>query len=156
MAKLVAEGDPAPDFSLPSDDGREISLKGLRGKQVVLFFYPKADTPGCTLESIEFSKLRSAFAKAGTEVIGASADPVKKQCKFRDKFELSIPLLSDESHAMLKAYGVWVEKSMYGKKYMGIERSTFLVDKKGRLKQVWRKVKPEDHAAEVLTAARSS
>jgi len=156
MAKMLVEGDPAPDFSLSSSEGGEIGLKDYRGKKVVLFFYPKADTPGCTLESIAFSKLKADFAKTGTDVLGASADPVKKQCKFRDKFDLAVPLLSDESHDMLKAYNVWVEKSMYGKKYMGIERATFLIDEKGRLAYVWRKVKPEGHAEEVLLAARSS
>jgi peroxiredoxin Q/BCP len=152
---MLEQGDLAPDFSLPSTKDEEIALKDYRGKNLVFFFYPKADTPGCTLESIEFSKLKAAFAKAGTQVLGISADPVKKQCKFRDKYELDIPLLSDESHKMLKAYGVWVEKSMYGKAYMGIERSTFLIDAKGRIAQIWRKVKPEGHAQEVLTAARS-
>ena len=156
MAKIIMQGDPAPDFLLPDEEGNEISLKSLRGMKTVLFFYPQADTPGCTLESIEFSKLNASFEKAETQVIGVSADSVKDQCKFRDKYGLSVPLLSDEALGMLKTYGVWVEKNMYGKKYMGIERSTFLIDFEGRIERVWRKVKAEGHAAEVLVAARSS
>ncbi|MES2906305.1 MAG: thioredoxin-dependent thiol peroxidase [Pseudomonadota bacterium] len=155
MSKTLSEGDAAPDFTLPASGGMEIRLKDLKGKKVVLFFYPKADTPGCTQESIEFSRLKGDFAKAGTEVLGASSDPVKAQDKFTDKYELCTPLLSDEQHGMLEDYGVWGEKSMYGKTFMGIERSTFLIDENGRLARIWRKVKVEGHAAEVLEAARS-
>lgn len=154
MTTLEA-GHPAPDFSLPGDGGSTISLKGLAGRKAVLYFYPKDDTSGCTLEAKEFSALKPDFEKAGAMVIGVSADSVKSHDKFKAKHDLTIALASDESHTMLEAYGVWVEKSMYGKTYMGIERATFLIGKDGKVARVWRKVKVPGHAKEVLQAARA-
>lgn len=156
MADPLAVGDPAPDFSVPADDGGRLDLKDFRGRKLVLFFYPKADTPGCTIESRAFSALAADFAKAGAAVLGASADPVKAQEKFKKKYGLDLPLAADEDHAMLSAYGVWMQKSMFGHKYMGIERSTFLIDAKGRIARIWRKVKVPGHADEVLQAVRSA
>jgi thioredoxin-dependent peroxiredoxin len=147
-------GDMAPDFSLPRSGGGRQSLKDLRGRKVVLYFYPKADTPGCTQEAMAFSALKARFDAAGTEVIGISADPVKAQDRFTAKRKLTTPLLSDESHEVLEAYGVWGEKTMFGRRYMGILRTTLLIDPKGRVAQVWEKVKVEGHAEEVLRAAR--
>jgi len=155
MAGLLRIGDKAPDFTLVRDGGGEITLKSFKGKKITLYFYPKADTPGCTKEAIAFNRMKRAFEKTGTAILGVSADPVKAQDKFRDKYSLSFPLLSDENHKMLKAYGVWVEKSMYGKKYMGIERVTYLIDAKGKIAQVWPKVKVDGHAEEVLEAAKA-
>ena len=146
-------GQPAPDFSLPTADGGTISLADLRGKQVVVFFYPKADTPGCTKESQGFTAAADAFAAADTTVIGISKDPVAKLVKFRDKYDLSVVLASDEAGGVVEAYGSWVEKSMYGKTYMGIDRSTFLIAPDGTLKQAWRKVKVPGHVDAVLKAA---
>jgi peroxiredoxin Q/BCP len=148
-------GQAAPDFSLPGDGGATLSLKGLAGRKAVIYFYPKDDTSGCTLEAKDFSALKKDFDKAGTVVIGVSADSVKSHEKFKTKHDLAIALASDESHAMLEAYGVWVEKSMYGKKYMGIERATFLIDGKGKVARVWRKVKVPGHAKDVLEAAKA-
>lgn len=148
------EGDAAPQFDLPGAGGETISLAALKGKKVVLYFYPKDDTSGCTKEAIEFNGLRDKFAKAKTVVIGMSPDSVKSHDKFRDKYELAFPLASDESKDVLSAYGVWVEKSMYGRKYMGVERSTFLIDADGKIARVWRKVKVPGHAEEVLEAAK--
>src|SRR5207244_11717376 len=145
----------APVFTLPRDGGGSVSLADFAGQKLVLYFYPRADTPGCTREAIAFSTLRDAFAKAGTAVLGVSADPVKAQDAFKAKHRLSIPLASDETQKMLKAYGVWGEKSMYGKTFMGITRTTFLIGKDGRIAQVWRKVKVDGHADEVLVAARA-
>jgi thioredoxin-dependent peroxiredoxin len=147
-------GDPAPDFTLPRSGGGQQSLKELRGRKVVLYFYPKADTPGCTQEAMAFGALKAKFAAAGTEVIGISADPVKAQDRFTAKRKLTTPLLSDETHAVLEAYGVWGEKTMFGRRYMGILRTTFLIDGRGRIARVWEKVKVEGHAEEVLRAAR--
>jgi thioredoxin-dependent peroxiredoxin len=154
MAKSLQPGDSAPDFTLPGDGGSTISLAGLRGKKIVLYFYPKDDTSGCTLEAKNFNDSKAAFAKAGTEIIGVSADSVASHDKFKKKYGLDFALASDESKAMLEAYGVWVEKSMYGKKYMGIERSTFLIGADGKIKQVWSKVKVPGHVDEVLKAAK--
>ena len=154
MAALKV-GDTAPAFTLASTDGSTVSLKELKGKKVVLYFYPKDDTSGCTQEAIDFNGLRQEFEKAGTAILGVSPDPVKKHDKFKAKYELEFPLLSDEQKHMLEAYGVWVEKSMYGRKYMGVERSTYLIDAKGRIAQVWRKVKVPGHAEVVLAAARA-
>ena len=154
MTALLAIGDIAPDFTLPGDNAASVSLSALRGKQVVLYFYPKDDTSGCTKEAIEFNGLRQAFDAANTVIIGLSPDSVKSHDKFKSKYELAFPLASDESKATLEAYGVWVEKSMYGKKYMGVERTTVLVDAAGAIKTIWRKVKVEGHAAEVLKAAQ--
>jgi peroxiredoxin Q/BCP len=151
----LAVGTSAPDFTLPKDGGGSVSLLGLRGKKVVIYFYPKADTPGCTIESKDFSSMRSAFEKVDTEIVGVSADPVKAQDKFKAKHDLTVTLASDETRTMLERYGVWVEKSMYGKKYMGIERTTVLVDREGNVARIWPKVKIEGHTAEVLEAAEA-
>jgi peroxiredoxin Q/BCP len=155
MKGMAAVGAPAPDFLLPSADGSEISLKALRGRKVVLFFYPKADTPGCTREAMDFNRLRPDFEKAGTVVLGISADPVKANDKFRAKYGLSLPLASDTSHAMLEAYGVWGRKSLWGRKYMGINRTTVLIGRDGRVEKVWPNVRVAGHAEEVLAAARA-
>jgi len=148
-------GDKAPNFKLQRDDGNTVSLADFKGRKLVLYFYPRADTPGCTKEAIDFSKLRAAFAKAGADVVGVSADPVKAQDAFKKKHKLSIALLSDETHAMLEAYRVWGKKSMYGKTFMGINRITYLIDPDGRIAQVWPKVKVDGHAAEVLAAVKA-
>jgi thioredoxin-dependent peroxiredoxin len=155
MAAKPTEGGPAPDFRLPRDDGGEASLADFAGRKLVLFFYPKADTPGCTREAQAFSALKPEFAAVGADILGVSADPVKKQNAFKTKHGLAIPLASDETHAMLEAYGVWGEKSMYGKTYMGIARATFLIGADGRVVRIWPKVKVEGHAAEVLAAAKA-
>jgi peroxiredoxin Q/BCP len=148
-------GSPAPAFTLPATDGQEISLDNLRGRKVVLYFYPKDDTSGCTREAQDFQALRQDFAAAETEIIGVSPDSLKSHDKFRAKYGLAFTLASDEAKAMLEAYGVWVEKSMYGRKYMGVERTTVLIDREGRIARVWSKVKVADHAGEVLEAART-
>lgn len=150
-----AIGEPAPDFSLPRNGGGRIALSDLRGRNVVLYFYPKANTPGCTQEAIAFSRLQARFADADTEVIGVSADPVKAQDRFTAKHGLSTPLLSDETRTMLEAYGVWGEKTLFGRRYMGILRTTVLIDRDGRIARVWPKVTVEGHAEEVLEAARA-
>jgi len=155
MGTPLGVGDKAPNFKLPRDDGDTVSLGNFKGRKLVLYFYPRADTPGCTREAIDFSKLRTAFAKAGADVIGVSADPVKAQDAFKKKHKLSIDLLSDETHAMLEAYGVWGKKSMYGKTFMGISRITYLIGPDGRIAQAWPKVKVDGHAAEVLAAAKA-
>ena len=148
-------GDPAPDFSLPATGGETLSLAGLKGRKAVLYFYPKDDTSGCTLEAQAFNALTDAFAAADTVVIGVSPDPMKSHDKFREKYGLEFPLASDETKAMLEAYGVWVEKSMYGRKYMGVERTTVLIDRDGTIAQVWPKVKVPGHADAVLAAAKA-
>ncbi len=148
-------GAPAPDFVLPADGGRTVALRDLRGKAVVLYLYPKDDTSGCTKEAIGFSEKVAEFDAAGAVVLGLSKDPVKSHDKFVAKHGLTLTLLSDEGGETVEAYGAWVEKSMYGKKYMGIDRSTFLIDREGTLRQVWRKVKVPGHVDEVLAAARS-
>ncbi len=155
MSAKLAEGAPAPDFHLAADGGKTVSLAALRGRKIVLFFYPKADTSGCTAEAKAFSALHSAFMAAGAEVVGVSADPVKKQEAFKAKHRLETPLASDETHAMLEAYGVWGEKSLYGRKYMGINRTTVLIGADGRVARIWPKVKITGHAEEVLAAARA-
>ena len=152
---VPAVGTKAPAFTLPRDGGGAISLADFKGRNLVLYFYPKADTPGCTKESIAFSSLKRAFAKADTEVVGVSADPVKVQDKFRDKHKLAIPLASDETKKMLTVYGVWGEKSMYGRKFMGVRRTTVLIDREGRVAQVWENVKVDGHADAVLEAAKA-
>jgi peroxiredoxin Q/BCP len=154
MPTSPAPGTKAPAFKLPRDGGDTVSLADFKGQNLVLYFYPRADTPGCTIESKAFSSLAKAFAKAGTAVLGVSADPVKAQDAFKTKHKLAIPLASDETHRMLETYGVWGEKSMYGKKFMGITRATFLIDREGRIARVWPKVKVEGHAEEVLAAAK--
>ena len=155
MDRELGPGGKAPAFTLPHDGGGKVSLKDFKGRNLVLYFYPKADTPGCTREAIAFSKLRAAFAKAGTDILGVSADPVPAQDKFKAKHRLSIPLASDETKAMLEAYGAWGEKSMYGRKFIGVIRKTFLIDGGGRIRQVWPKVKVEGHAEEVLETVRA-
>jgi peroxiredoxin Q/BCP len=155
MSAKIAVGRKAPDFTLPSDGGGQVSLAGFKGKKLVLYFYPKADTPGCTIEAKDFSRLAPAFARAKTVVLGVSADPVKKQDRFKAKHDLAIPLASDETHEMLNAYGVWAEKSMYGRTYMGILRNTYLIGPDGKIAQIWEKVKVAGHAEEVLAAAKA-
>jgi thioredoxin-dependent peroxiredoxin len=150
-----AVGAKAPDFSLPRDGGDAVSLKDFAGRKLVVYFYPRADTPGCTKESIDFSRLKAAFAKTGTDVVGVSADPVQAQDAFKAKHKLSIALASDETHRMLEAYGVWQKKSMYGKTFMGIVRTTFLIGPDQKIAQVWPKVSVEGHADEVLAAAKA-
>ncbi len=149
----LREGDSAPAFTLPGAGGETVSLAALKGKKVALYFYPKDDTSGCTKEAIEFNGLRDKFAKAKTVVVGMSPDSVKSHDKFREKYDIALPLAADENKEVLSAYGVWVEKSMYGRKYMGVERSTFLIDDKGKIARIWRKVKVPGHAEEVLAAA---
>ena len=152
---MLRPGDAAPSFSLPATGGREISLSDLEGRKVVLYFYPKDDTSGCTREAQDFNALREAFAACDTEVIGVSADSLSSHDKFKTKYGLDLTLASDEAKGALEAYGVWVEKSMYGRKYMGVERSTVLIDRDGRIARVWPKVKMPGHAQEVLEAARA-
>ena len=154
LNRELAEGATAPAFTLARDGGASVSLKDFKGHNLVLYFYPKADTPGCTKEAIAFSKLRPAFAKAGIEILGVSADPVKAQETFRDKHQLAVPLISDERHEMLDAYGAWGEKSLYGRTFMGIIRTTVLVGADGRIARVWRNVRVDGHADAVLEAAR--
>jgi len=148
-------GSPAPAFSLPATDGREIGLAALEGRKIVLYFYPKDDTSGCTLEAQAFQSLKKDFAAADAEIVGVSPDGLKSHDKFRAKYGLDFALASDEETRMLQAYGVWAEKSMYGRKYMGIDRSTFLIDSKGKIAQIWRKVRVPGHVEEVLEAARA-
>lgn len=155
MTGSLNPGDLAPDFSLSAGTGGSLSLAALRGRKVVLYFYPRADTPGCTQEAMDFSRLRKAFAAAGTEVIGVSADPEAALEKFRKKHGLSLTLAADPELETLKAYGVWGEKNMYGRKFMGIARTTFLIDAHGRIAQVWRNVRVPGHAEKVLAAAKS-
>jgi peroxiredoxin Q/BCP len=155
MTTDLTSGARAPDFRLARDGGGTVSLEDFKGRKLVLYFYPKADTPGCTIEAKDFSRLQPAFAEAGIAVVGVSADPVKKQDAFKTKHALTTPLASDETHQMLEAYGVWVEKSMYGKKYMGINRTTVLIGTDGRIARIWPKVKIEGHAEEVLAAAKA-
>jgi peroxiredoxin Q/BCP len=151
----LVEGAKAPDFRLPRDGGDSVALSDFSGKKLVLFFYPKADTPGCTREAIDFTRLASDFAASGTAVLGISADPQKAQESFRDKHKLSVPLISDEKHQMLEAYGAWGEKSMYGRTFLGIIRTTVLVGTDGRVAKVWRHVRVDGHADQVLEAARA-
>jgi thioredoxin-dependent peroxiredoxin len=155
MPSELAPGAQAPDFHLPGDDGSTVSLADFRGRKLVVYFYPKADTPGCTKEAIAFNGLRASFAKAGTDLIGVSADPVAAQQAFKAKHKLKIPLVSDEKREMLEAYGVWGAKSMYGRTFMGIHRTTFLIGPDGRIATVWRNVKVDGHADAVLAAARA-
>ncbi|PZU85659.1 MAG: peroxiredoxin [Shinella sp.] len=154
MAEL-AVGDQAPDFTLPRDGGGTVSLSALHGKPVVLYFYPKDDTSGCTTEAIAFTNLADEFAKAGATIVGMSPDSVKSHDKFVGKHNLSLILASDEEKTTLSAYGVWKEKSMYGRTYMGVERTTILIDAEGRIAAIWRKVKVAGHAEAVLNAVRA-
>jgi thioredoxin-dependent peroxiredoxin len=153
-APVLVEGAPAPSFDLPRDGGGHVSSVDHTGKKLVLFFYPRADTPGCTREAIDFTRLKDEFAAADAQVLGISADTVKAQDSFRNKHQLAIPLISDEQHEMLEAYGAWGEKSMYGKKFFGILRTTVLVGADGRIAKIWRNVRVDGHADEVLAAAR--
>jgi peroxiredoxin Q/BCP len=146
---------PAPEFTLPADGGRTISLAGMRGSVVVLYFYPKDDTSGCTAEALDFTASTAEFEAAGAVVIGISKDPVKKHDKFIEKYNLGVTLLSDAESNTCETYGTWIEKSMYGRRYMGIERATFLIDAAGILRREWRKVKVPGHVAEVLAAVRA-
>ncbi len=145
-------GDTAPVFTAKTSGGGTVSLADLRGKQVVLYFYPKDDTPGCTKEACAFRDVYSEITKRGAVVLGVSVDPVKSHDKFVEKHKLPFPLLADEDHAIVEAYGVWGEKQFMGRKYMGTARATFLIGAGGKIKAVWPKVKPEEHAAEVLAA----
>jgi len=151
----LSPGAMAPAFTLPRDGGGSISLADFAGSKLVLYFYPRANTSGCTKEAIDFSRLKAAFSKAGTEILGVSADPVPAQDKFKAKHKLAIALASDEKHRMLEAYGVWQEKSMYGRKFMGIVRTTVLIGPEQRVARVWPKVSVTGHAEEVLAAARA-
>jgi peroxiredoxin Q/BCP len=157
IVMAIVEGAVAPKIELLTDKGAPLSLKELTkaGKKVVVYFYPKSDTPGCTTEACEFRDEHSKFARTDTVVLGISPDPVKAQAKFQAKFDLPFTLLADVDHAVAEAYGVWVEKSMYGKKYMGVERTTFLIGPEGKIRKIWRKVKPAGHAAEVLAALQT-
>jgi peroxiredoxin Q/BCP len=151
----LVEGAEAPAFRLPRDGGETVSLADYSGRKLVLFFYPRADTPGCTKEAIDFTRLADAFAGSQTDILGVSADPLKAQEAFRDKHRLGMPLVSDEKHEMLEAYGVWGEKSMYGRTFQGILRTTVLIDTDGRIAKIWRNVKVDGHADDVLAAARA-
>ena len=142
----------APDFALPADDGSQVKLSSLRGRRVVLYFYPKDDTSGCTAQACSFRDSLPRLEERGAVVLGVSPDDLSSHRKFKEKYDLNFPLLADTDHAVAEAYGVWKEKSMYGRTYMGIERSTFIIDEEGRVEQAWRKVKPADHALEVLDA----
>jgi thioredoxin-dependent peroxiredoxin len=154
MSQIV-EGTPAPDFALPADGGSTLSLSALNGKIVVLYFYPKDDTSGCTAEAIDFSRLRPDFEALDAVVVGMSPDSAAKHDKFKAKHDLSVTLVADEELKTLQDYGVWVEKSMYGRKYMGVERATFLIGKDGKIAKIWRKVKVPGHAEAVLDAVRA-
>jgi len=151
----LAPGAKAPAFSLPRDGGGMVSLADFAGSKLVLYFYPRADTPGCAREAMDFSRLEKAFSRAGVHIVGVSADPVPAQDKFKAKYKLAIALASDEKHRMLESYGVWQEKSLYGRKFMGIVRTTFLIGPDGRIAKAWPKVSVDGHAEEVLVAAKS-
>lgn len=155
MMSELGEGMAAPRFDLPRDGGGNVSLDDLAGKIVVLYFYPKDDTSGCTTEAVDFTAMAGDFAKAGAVVVGMSPDSVKAHDKFVAKHGLGVILASDEDKSVLEAYGVWTEKSMYGRSYMGVERTTFLIDRDGKIARVWRKVKVKGHAAEVLDAVKA-
>ena len=151
----LAEGDAAPDFQMPATAGRTVSLSACKGKPFILYFYPKADTPGCTKEACAFQEATPHLEQIGLDVIGVSPDKIKPIERFAAKYGLTFPLASDEDHAVAERYGSWVEKSMYGRKYMGIDRSTFLVDKDGVVRNIWHKVKVSGHVAEVLKAVQA-
>ncbi len=155
MSKIPEVGTKAPAFRLKRDGGGEVSLSDFAGRKLVLYFYPKANTSGCTKEAIAFNGLKVAFAATDTDILGVSADPVKAQDSFKAKHDLTFPLGSDETHAMLEAYGVWGEKSLYGRKFMGITRATLLIGRDGTIAQVWPKVKVDGHAEAVLKAAQA-
>jgi len=151
----LAIGDTAPDFSVPTDGGGQISLSDLKGKIVVLYFYPKDDTPGCTNEAVAFTALRSDFDTANAVIIGASKDSVQKHDKFKAKHDLNVTLAADEDGSLVESYGVWVEKNMYGRKYMGIERATFVINQKGQIAHIWRKVRVKGHVEAVLQTVQA-
>jgi peroxiredoxin Q/BCP len=151
----ITEGSKAPAFDMATADGGRVTLDGLKGRKIVLYFYPKADTPGCTSEGQDFSALIADFDAVGATVIGISRDPVKKLDRFRTKYDLKVILASDEPEDVTEAWGVWVEKKLYGREYMGIERATFLIDGDGVVRRIWRKVSVKGHAGEVLAAAQS-
>ncbi|MBU6156927.1 MAG: peroxiredoxin [Alphaproteobacteria bacterium] len=155
MTKDLNVGDKAPAFSLATDGGERVSLKDLTGKPIVLYFYPKDDTSGCTREAVAFTALLPKFSRLGVAVIGVSKDSVESHAKFKAKHELGVVLGSDPDGKVVQSYGCWVEKSLYGRKYMGIDRSTFLIDPKGKISRIWRKVKVPGHAEEVLAAAKA-
>ena len=155
MSTTCEEGHKAPNFHLEVGEGKRVTLKDFAGRKLVLYFYPKDDTSGCTAEALAFNALKGEFEAAGASVLGVSPDSLKSHAKFKEKYALDIPLASDEAKATLEAYGVWVEKSMYGRKYMGVERSTFLIGADGRIARIWRKVKVPKHADEVLKAAQA-
>jgi len=150
----LAEGAKAPAFTLPRDGGESVTLSSFSGRKLVIFFYPRANTPGCTKEAIDFTRLKQSFEACGTAVVGVSADSVKAQDSFRDKHDLATPLLSDPTHEMLQAYGAWGEKSLYGRKFEGVIRSTVLIGGDGKVARVWRNVKVDGHADQVLAAAQ--
>ena len=154
-SRVLAEGTRAPAFRLPRDGGDVVSLSDFTGKKLVLFFYPRANTPGCTKEAMDFTRLSGSFAASGTAVLGVSADSQKAQESFRDKHKLEVPLISDEQHEMLESYGAWGEKSLYGRTFLGIIRTTVLIGADGLVKRIWRHVKVDGHAEAVLEAARS-
>jgi len=154
MDSALKPGDPAPDFDLPTAGGGRVSLASLRGKPAVLYFYPKDDTTGCTQEAMTFTEKAKAFARVGAAVVGVSPDTVASHDRFTAKYGLNVTLAADEGARIAQKFGVWVEKNMYGRKYMGVERSTFLISSKGRIKQIWRRVKVKGHAEEVLAAVR--
>jgi thioredoxin-dependent peroxiredoxin len=155
MASWIEEGESAPDFTLRADDGKDVSLSSLRGKPVVLYFYPKDDTPGCTREACAFRDRKAELAKRGAVVLGVSPDDVASHGRFRDKFNLNFPLLADPGHVVSTAYGAWREKNLYGKTSMGIQRSTFLIDPQGKVRKLWKKVNVDGHDDEVLKALDS-
>lgn len=155
MAKALAEGSKAPAFSLPLDTGETVKLKDFAGKKVVLYFYPKDDTSGCTTEALAFTEAAAKFKRAGAVILGVSRDSAEKHKKFKEKHGIKVDLGADESGKVTEDYGVWVEKSMYGRKFMGIERTTFLIDEKGVIRNIWRKVKVAGHAEEVLAAVKA-
>jgi peroxiredoxin Q/BCP len=155
MTKELVEGDAAPDFELPTDSGGQTHLGDLKGKPVVIYFYPKDDTSGCTAEAIAFNGLRAKFAAAGATVLGVSPDSAASHDKFKQRHDLQIALAADPERTAIEAYGVWKEKSMYGRKYFGVERSTFVIDRDGRIAKIWRKVKVPGHAEEVLAATKA-
>jgi peroxiredoxin Q/BCP len=155
MANNLSVGDRAPSFSLPRDGGGEVSLADYRDRKLVLYFYPKADTSGCTREALDFTRLAVAFTRAGVAILGVSADPVARLDRFKDKHKLSIALASDEPHKALNAYGVWAQKKLYGRTYMGVLRNTYLIGADGRIAQIWEKVRVPGHAEAVLEAAKA-
>jgi peroxiredoxin Q/BCP len=153
---MIEPGEHAPDFELPDQDGRAVKLSDFRGQRVVVYFYPKADTPGCTAQACGVRDHRADYARAGAVVLGISPDPVASVNKFHEKYDLGFSLLADEDHSVAEAYGVWVEKSMYGRKYLGNERTTFIIDPDGRVSSVLRKVKPSEHDEQVLKALQDA